>query len=85
MSVKTAIKPIVIAKVGNTFNHTAQRNGDLEAMISGFLNDDAVTVIDVRAGEPMPAPEACAGAVISGSSDMVTDNLPWSLRLEQWI
>lgn len=42
-------------------------------------------VVQVAAGEPLPEPEAIAGAVITGSAAMVTDRADWSERTAAWI
>ena len=42
-------------------------------------------VYDVATEEPLPNPAQCRGVVITGSHAMVTDALPWSVRLEHWI
>ncbi len=48
-------------------------------------DDVQVSVVDVRAGTPLPLYETLAGVVITGSHDMVTDRLPWSERTAAWL
>ncbi|MFZ2633689.1 MAG: glutamine amidotransferase [Desulfosalsimonadaceae bacterium] len=42
-------------------------------------------MVDAENGAALPAAEYCAGVVVTGSHAMVTDNLPWSVRMEAWI
>lgn len=81
------MKSLYILKVGSTFPDTARRLGDFETWTRAALGDPGlpIEVRAVAAGDPLPAPEACAGAVITGSHAMVTDDLPWSLDLERWL
>ena len=44
-----------------------------------------MVVFDAVADRPLPEPAACAAVVITGAHAMVTEALPWSVRLEQWI
>ena len=42
-------------------------------------------MVDAERGELLPVPEECGGVVVTGSHAMVTDRLPWSERLAEWI
>lgn len=42
-------------------------------------------IVRVDAGAPLPAPDAVAGAVITGSAAMVTERAEWSERTAGWI
>ena len=44
-----------------------------------------ICVLDAEHGAVLPPPADCAGVVVTGSHSMVTDELPWSMRLEKWI
>jgi GMP synthase (glutamine-hydrolysing) len=44
-----------------------------------------VNVFDVTVDESLPEPASCAAVIITGAHAMVTEALPWSVRLEQWI
>lgn len=81
------MKGLYILKVGTTFPRTAARLGDFDAWTAGALGPVAgeVRILDIENGAPLPALEECAGVVITGSHSMVTDDLPWSIRLENWI
>ncbi|MGL1934522.1 MAG: glutamine amidotransferase [Fibrobacterales bacterium] len=75
-----------IIKAGSTFLKTQRTLGDFDCWIQRALGSCAeVTVVDIEAGDKLPAPEFCDRVIISGSQNRVTDNLPWHLELEQWI
>ncbi len=81
------MKTLYVMKVGTTFPATLERHGDFDQWTSAALGDIAVpvAVVDVERGESLPDVGTCAGAVVTGSHSMVTDNLPWSLALEEWL
>ncbi|MGY4514693.1 glutamine amidotransferase [Lysobacter sp. HA18] len=49
------------------------------------LPRDAVVVVDVEHGEPLPARDDFAAVVITGSGAMVTERLDWSERTAAWL
>lgn len=49
------------------------------------LDSTQVRIARVDEGAPLPAPDAIAGAVITGSKAMVTDRADWSERTAGWI
>ncbi len=77
--------PLVIIKLGETSPDIRAELGDFEDWIHTALNDHHVSVCDPRAGDPLPEPSGIAGAVITGSHDMVTDPLPWLENVSCWI
>lgn len=81
------MKKLYILKVGSTFPATAAQFGDFDAWTAAGLGAMTVpiSVWDVERGEDLPQPDQCAGVVITGSHAMVTDNLPWSVAIENWI
>ena len=81
------MKPLYILKVGTTFPDTARRLGDFDDWTRAGLGDPGlpIEILAVAAGAPLPPPGICAGAVITGAHEMVTDDLPWSLALECWL
>jgi len=81
------MKNLFIIKAGTTFTETAERYGDFDEMTWRGLGipQDKVCVINAFQGEVLPDPGVCLGVVITGSHSMVTDNLPWSLAIENWI
>jgi GMP synthase (glutamine-hydrolysing) len=81
------MKNIWIIKAGGTFPGLATEHGDFEHWICremGLALSD-VRIYDVRGSEPLPESRQCAGVVVTGSHAMVTDKLPWSRALENWI
>lgn len=91
------MKSFFIIKAGTTFSSTLERLGDFDDWVRaglGYSGDSGcsgpppslpVKVIDPVRGEALPPAQECCGVVVTGSHAMVTDNLPWSLKLEQWI
>ena len=53
-----------------------------QAKATSALRTDA---IDPRGGDALPPPSAIAGAIVSGSSSLVTDREPWSERTGRWM
>ncbi|MEA5098545.1 MAG: glutamine amidotransferase [Burkholderiaceae bacterium] len=78
---------LYIIKTGTSFTEIVRQHGDFDAWVAGGLALDRVgtVVVDVRRGDFLPEPSRCAGVVVTGSHHMVTDRLPWSTRIEQWI
>ena len=52
---------------------------------AGLSPSDAVAVVNVEHGEPLPALDGFAGAIVTGSAAMVTDRHAWSERSAQWL
>mgnify|MGYP001822359532 FL=1 len=44
-----------------------------------------ICTLDAEHGAALPAAVECAGVVITGSHAMVTDDLSWSIKIEEWI
>jgi len=78
---------VVIVKTGVTIPTVAAQRGDFEGWISAGLGLAAsrVRVVRVYAGESLPDPGSLAGAVVTGSSAMVTDREPWSEAAAEWL
>ncbi len=78
--------PIYIIKAGATFPENIAETGDFEDwLIAGLgVKQHEVRVLDAREDTPLPPPTECAGVVISGAHAMITDDLPWMLRLADW-
>ena len=81
------MKSLYIIKAGSTFDTETRRLGDFEDWVRRGLGDlpCPVVVVNAEGGEALPDPKLCAGAVVTGSHAMVTDNLPWSVAIERWI
>ncbi|QRM57245.1 glutamine amidotransferase [Sinorhizobium sp. BG8] len=82
-----ASKPLLLIQAGTPPDEIRNVHGDLSLWFAAALHRhaEAILVVRVFEGELLPAPEAVAGAVITGSWDMVTDRLPWSEATAQWI
>jgi len=80
-------KKLFIIKAGTTFPDTMLEYGDFDLWTVKGLGgrDDRICIIDAEHGDPLPDANECAGVVVTGSHDMVTDNLPWSVRVAEWI
>ena len=81
------MKRPLIVKTGGTLPELRERRGDYEAWIAagmGFAPGD-VDVVAVANGEELPAPDAPAGVVVTGSSAMVSHRDPWSERTATWL
>ena len=81
------MKRPLIVKAGGTLPELRERRGDYEAWIAagmGFAAVD-VDVVAVANGEELPAPDAPAGVVVTGSSAMVSHREPWSERTAAWL
>jgi GMP synthase (glutamine-hydrolysing) len=81
------MKKLYIIKAGTTFSSTRNQFGDFDRWTATALGsvDLEIVIVDAEQGDPLPPEGECAGVVITGSHAMVTDNLPWSVRLEKWI
>ena len=81
------MKKLYIIKVGTTYAVTAARFGDFDAWAAAVLGPLGVEthVVDAEHGAALPAAFDCAGAVVTGSHAMVTDDLPWSIAAERWL
>ncbi len=81
------MKKLYIVKIGTTFPAVAETFGDFDRWTLEGLGalESGPCVLEVEHGASLPPPGDCAGVVITGSHSMVTDNLPWSLQVEQWL
>jgi GMP synthase (glutamine-hydrolysing) len=80
------MRKLYIIKTGTTFPDVLQRHGDFDQWTATALGSPTVPLetVDVENGQPLPPPDQCAGAIVTGSHAMVTDRLPWSVLLEEW-
>lgn len=53
--------------------------------VAAGLRADQATVVNVEAGDPLPAHAGYAGVLITGSGAMVTDRHGWSERTADWL
>lgn len=81
------MKPVLIIRTGRAPDAIRARHGDFPhwfRLVAG-LRRERVQVVDVAAGEALPPAQAVAGAIITGSGAMVTEQLAWSERSAGWI
>lgn len=81
------MKKLYIIKIGTTFPSIAKQFGDFDKWTVAALGamDVETCVLDAEHGVSLPFARDCAGVVITGSHAMVTDQLAWSAKLEEWI
>jgi GMP synthase (glutamine-hydrolysing) len=81
------VKRVLIVKTGGTMPEVRARRGDYEAWIAAGmgLSPADVDVAEVADGAPLPAADAPAGVVVTGSSAMVSQREPWSERTGEWL
>ncbi len=78
---------VLVVKTGSTLPGIRARRGDFEAWIAHGMGlaPEEVVVADVAAGAALPAASEPAGVVVTGSSAMVSERLPWSERAAAWL
>jgi GMP synthase (glutamine-hydrolysing) len=79
------VREILIVKTGSALARLAETRGDYDDWIAKGLGLSHVRACRVTAGEALPAPEHVRAVVITGSSAMVTEHLPWSERTARWL
>ena len=81
------MRPLLIAKAGETLASVRARRGDYEDWIlAGLgLTWERALVVRVFAGEALPSCDSVAGVVVTGSSAMVSAREPWSERTAGWL
>ena len=77
----------LIIKTGGTYDDYAAENGDFEDWTAkGMgLSPEQWACVDVRTGASLPDPAGFAGLAVTGSHDMVTDDLPWIAPTMAWL
>lgn len=80
-------KPLVILKVGSTEPQVRARRGDFEDWFQAGMGFgcEELQVCALHLGERPPALDEVLGAVVTGSSAMLTNREPWSVLATQWI
>jgi GMP synthase (glutamine-hydrolysing) len=81
------MRKLIILKTGSTLPSLLSRRGDFEDWILtglGGSTPDRV-VLDVRYGASLPNAGDLSGLIITGSHSMVTERLPWSERIAEWL
>jgi GMP synthase (glutamine-hydrolysing) len=87
MQDNNAPRPLVIVKVGSTFEALRIERGDFEHWIADGLGTEALPllVIDPRRGDTLPDPAEVSGVVVTGSHAMVSHREPWSETTAAWL
>jgi len=80
-------KQFLIIKTGGTYPDYAAGHGDFEHWTAQGMGlaPDQWTSVDVRTGAALPDPAGFAGLAVTGSHDMVTDDLPWIAPTMAWL
>ncbi len=81
------MKYLYIIKVGTTFPKIKQIYNDFDTWVLKKLQKSKqnIKVIDILKNEKLPNLQSASGFIITGSHNMVTQELPWSLNLEKYI
>ncbi|CCH49783.1 glutamine amidotransferase [Pseudodesulfovibrio piezophilus] len=81
------MKSFLIIKTGGTFPDFASEHGDFEHWVAASMElaPDECNCVDVRTGAILPDPTHYDGCVITGSHDMVTDDLEWIHGTGDWL
>jgi len=83
----SGLKRLYIIKTGTTFPATLAQLGDFDTWTREGLGGTTteIGIVDAENGAKLPPAGDCAGVVITGAHPMVTDDLPWSIAIEQWL
>ena len=84
----TKSSKIVIVKTGEPVPSVRERRGEFHDLIEraiGPVWQGGYDVVDVRTDTPLPASDAAAAFVITGSAANVPTREPWMLRAEGWL
>lgn len=81
------MKPILVICTGRAPDPIRARHGDFPHWfrLATGVAPGRLHIVDVAAGEALPAPKAVGGALITGSAAMVTERAAWSERTAGWI
>lgn len=81
------MRPLLIVKAGTTLPSLLEGGTDFEDWIRAGMGPlpQRVEVARVYQGEELPDPGGLAGAVVTGSSAMLSDREPWSERTAEWL
>jgi GMP synthase (glutamine-hydrolysing) len=79
--------PILIIKLGDTFDCISRCLGDFEDWMQAGLTGNGIPlhIIDPRRGDTLPAHAQLSGAVLTGSHAMVTEDAAWRHALQSWL
>lgn len=83
-------KKLYLFKLGQTFPETAKHQGDFENWITQTItgepfSEENIEVFDILHGANLPNYEQCAGVILTGSHNMVTQRSQWSESTRNWL
>lgn len=81
------MKYIYILKTGETFASTQKKYGDFDTWVAKFSGKSTTKIktIHILKNQKLPNLQSAAGFIITGSHEMVSEELDWSLELEKYI
>ena len=78
--------PLLIIQTGKPLPSLSRYGGFAHWIrVAAGLDAAATVVVDVTAGQALPAPQALAGVVVTGSAAYVTDRADWSETTAAWL
>lgn len=84
------MKPLLIIQTSTSYDDLPSLCEDYGDEVTWFCNAcglsrDRVLAVKVFAEEPLPNPDEIQAIIITGSVDMISDNLPWIARTSEWL
>lgn len=77
----------LMIKTGDSIPDLCRNYGDFEDWMIRYMGvmRQAVKIVNVEKGEPLPSFDDLDGVLITGSHAMVSDRLAWSERTAEWL
>jgi len=88
LGVNSPERPLCILVTGEPVPATLEKRGTFAQLLQkvvGSAWSGEWLVVDCRSKRPLPAPDALAGLVVTGSPHSVPDREPWVLEGETWL
>lgn len=82
------MRPLVVLVTGDPVARAREARGDYLALIRDATDNTwpgPWLAVDCRTDAPLPAPDACAGLIVTGSASSVTERAPWMARAGQYL
>jgi GMP synthase (glutamine-hydrolysing) len=82
------VSPLLILVTGDPVPATQARTGGFASLVRGGLAevwDGGFVEVDARSAERLPAADAFAGVIATGSASSVTERAPWIVRTEEYL
>jgi len=76
---------ILLLQVGSTVPGLIPRRGDFDRWFREGFGETPMDVVRPHEGDPLPERGSYAGIAITGASNMITDDEPWSVATEEWV